>query len=85
MITMMKKQSVFYFVLVDTNENYFNCGHYSEWEVAKVNEPLPNVTTREGRMGRRIQFAFATRREAENEAARLNEASRRRWREFLAC
>ena len=75
----------YHFVLVDTNEHFFNCGHYPEWDVVKVNEPLPAVTTRKGRRGGTIKTAFAGRREAMDEASLRNEASAQRWRDFLAC
>jgi len=74
----------YHFTLEDVNDNYFNCGHYPEWDVVKVDGPLPKATGHYSR-GRFVRTAFATRQEAMDEASRLNTASNRRWREFLAC
>lgn len=55
------------YVLVDVNPNYFNCGHYPEWEVVEVEDGAE----------------FETREAADALAAERNKLSARRWRTFL--
>jgi hypothetical protein len=67
------------FVLVDTNENYFNCGHYPEWEVREVDGEIdPRNTTRRG-----TPLEYGDRETAEAAAARMNAASSSSWHVFL--
>ena len=64
------------FALVDVNPNYFNCGHYPEWEVTAIQVELRRWNS---------QIHFVDRTEAEEEAAARNHRSKARWHEFLNC
>ena len=67
------------FVLIDTNENFFNCGHYPEWEVRAAEGAIdPQNKTRRG-----TPLEYATEEEAQTVADRLNKASTDSWRAFL--
>lgn len=69
-----------HYILVDTNENFYNCGHYAEWSVEEREGPLPATvpTTRRG-----TPLAYTSNDEAAATAARLNRASSEAWRAFL--
>ena len=65
---------------MDTNELFYNCGHYPEWDVTTVDGPLPVEvpTTRRG-----TPLAYERLEDAEAACCRLNKASRAAWRAFL--
>jgi riboflavin biosynthesis pyrimidine reductase len=71
-----------YYLLVDVNPYYYNCGHYPDWVVEERQGDLPPEAdlprTRKGR-----PLAHATQEAAQEQADRMNDASHAAWHAFL--
>jgi len=59
------------YALVDTNECYYNCGHFPEYIVKKQSGVIDN------------KKIFASKKNAESKALKLNRQSDADWQFFL--
>ena len=71
-----------YYILVDVNPYFYNCGHYPQWAV-EGREGFPTAGEAVDSRGR--VASFGSREEAEEEALRRNRASSAAWHEFLSA
>lgn len=67
------------YVLIDTNEYFYNCGHYPHWEVKEQEGPINFNNTN----SRGVPLEYPDYETAIKTAERLNAHSSAAWRAFL--